>query len=84
MTMRKLAIAALSFSAAIFAANTILSIKLCPILAALFLILGASLLLLRRKWLSGLILCLFSLSVGLGCFSLHYLLTTLPAHKLDG
>ena len=82
--MRKLVIAALSFSAAVFAANTVLNMKLCPLLAALCLVLGASLLLLRRKWLSGLVLCLFSLSVGLGCFSLHYLLTTLPAHKLDG
>ena len=84
MTMRKLAIAALSFSAAIFAANTILSIKLCPILAALFLILGASLLLLRRKWLRGVIICLFSLSAGLGCFGLHYLFTSAPAHGLEG
>ena len=83
-TMRKLAIAALSFSAAVFAANTILSIKLCPFLAALLLILGASLLLLRRKWLRGIIICLFSLAVGLGCFSLHYLFTTVPAHKLEG
>ena len=82
--MRKLVIAALSFSAAVFAANTILSIKLSPFLAALFLILGASLLLLRRKWLRGLVICLFSLSVGLGCFGLHYLLTTVPAHKFDG
>ena len=82
--MRKLAIAALSFSAAVFAANFILSIKLCPWLAALFLILGAALILLRRKWLRGVIICLFSLAVGLGCFGLHYLFTAVPAHKLEG
>lgn len=84
LTMRKLAIAALSFSAAVFAANTILSIKLCPILAALFLILGAPLLLLRRKWLRGIIICLLSLAAGLGCFSLHYFFTSAPAHALEG
>ena len=82
--MRKLAIAALSFSAAVFAANFILSIKLCPWLAALLLILGAALILLRRKWLRGVMICLFSLAAGLGCFGLHYLFTTVPAHKLEG
>lgn len=84
LPMRKLAIAALSFSAAVFAANYIFGVILCPILAALFLILGASLLLLRRKWLRGVIICLFSLAAGLGCFGLHYLFTSAPAHALEG
>lgn len=82
--MRKLAIAALSFSAAIFAANYVLSIKLCLILAALFLIAGASLVLLRKKRLRIVVLCLFSLFAGLGCFGLHYLFTSVPAHGLEG
>lgn len=84
LTMRKLAIAALSFSAAIFAANYVLSIKLCLILAALFLIVGASLVLLRKKRLRIVVLCLFSLFAGLGCFGLHYLFTSVPAHGLEG
>lgn len=84
LTMRKLAIAALSFSAAVFAANYIFGIILCPILAALFLVLGASLLLLRRKRLKGAVICAFALAAGLGCFSLHYLFTSAPAHGLEG
>ena len=82
--MRKLAIAALSFSVAVFAANYILTIKLCPVLAALFLLAGGALLVMRRKWLRGMVICFFSLAAGLGCFGIHYLTTTVPAHRLAG
>lgn len=82
--MRKLAVAALSFSAAVFAANYILSVKLCLILAVVFLLSGAALFSMRRKWMTGLVICSFSLSVGLICFGIHYLTTTLPAHELEG
>lgn len=84
LRMRKLAVAALSFSAAVFAANYILSVRLCLILAVAFLLAGAALFSMRRKWMTGLVICSLSLSVGLICFGIHYLTTTLPAHELEG
>ncbi len=84
MIMRKLAVAALSFSAAVFAANYIFSVKLCLVLAVFFLLAGVALFSMRRKWMKGLVICSFSLSVGLICFGIHYMATTLPAHELEG
>lgn len=82
--MRKLAIAALSFAAAVFAANYILPVKLCPWLAVIFAAVGTALLAMRRKWLRGFVICFFALAVGMGWFGLHYLRFSVPAHKLDG
>lgn len=82
--MRKLAVAALSFSAAVFAANYILEPNSLPIIAAVFSILGIALIFRREKWLRGIIISFIAIAVGLGWFYAHYWLTTVPAHKLDG
>lgn len=82
--MRKLAVAALSFSAAVFAANYILAPKYLPVIAVVFSVLGIALIFRREKWLRGIIISLLAIAVGLGWFYAHYCLTTVPAHKLDG
>lgn len=82
--MRKLAIAAFSFSAAIFAANTILPLGSLLWLAAVLALLACALLLLRQKWLLGVLLALFGCAAGLLCFSIHAQRTLLPALALDG
>ncbi len=82
--MRKLAIASFSFAAAIFAANYIVPSGWLPVCAVLFAVLGAALLVFRRKWLRGLIISLVAMGLGFGCFYAHYLLTVRPANELDG
>lgn len=82
--MRKLAAGALSFSAAIFAANYILPVKACIWLAAVLLVLGLSLLVLRRKWLLGFEIGLISAAFALAVFSIHAANTHFPAKELDG
>ena len=82
--MRKLAAGALSFSAAIFAANYVLPLSFCLPLSAFCLVLGLSLLIFRRKWLLGFEIGFVSAAVALGVFSLHASCTHLPAKELDG
>ena len=82
--MRKLAITAFSFSAAIFLANYLLPLNTLWWLAAGFAGMGILLLLPRRKWLRGFVLCAFGLAVGFLCFGIHAMHTLIPAQTLDG
>ena len=82
--MRKLAMAALSFAAAVFAANYILPVSWLPLCAALLAVTGTALLFMRRKWLRGIIITLLGCAFGLSCFYIHYRRTTLPVRALEG
>ena len=82
--MRKLAITAFSFSAAVFAALYLLPFRALPYLAAALLAVGVVLLLAGRRWLRLFALCALGLAAGCGCFYLHDLQTAVPAHLLDG
>lgn len=82
--LRKLATASVSFSAAVFAANYILSPSSLPIAAVIAATLGTGLIFLRRKWLRGTIIVLFAFSAGLGAFYAQYLRCALPAKELEG
>ena len=81
--MRKLAAAALSFSAAVFAANYIL--PLSWLIAAALILSAAALVLLtfRRKWLLGFEIGLFAAALGLAVFFIHAQFTAVPAKSLD-
>lgn len=82
--MRKLAAGALSFSAAIFAANYILPLKACLWIGTAFLIVGLALFAFRRKWLLGFEIGLISAAFAFAVFFLHASFTHLPAKELDG
>lgn len=82
--MRKLACAALSFSAAVFAANYILLRPWLPLLAAVLAISGISLVLFKRRWLLGFEIALISAAFGLSVFCVHSSFTAVPAGKLSG
>ncbi len=82
--MRRLAAGCLGFSAAVFAANYIFPLGSLLLLAALFAAAGAGLLLLRRKWLRGVVIGLFAFALGLLCFYGHALGSTEKARQLDG
>ena len=82
--MRKLAIAAFSFSAAIFAANLIFS-RDTALYAALFCALaGAAVLGVRLKSLRGAVIAAFAAAIGFALFAVHYDLTVGKAHDLAG
>lgn len=82
--MRKLAVAAISFSAAVFAANYILPLSLLPILAVLMIAFGAVLLLFKRRWLLLFELIFVFAGFGLGIFALNAAVKSAPASRLDG
>ena len=82
--MRKLAIGALSFSFAVFVSCYLLPVKAIPYLAIFFLCIGIFLLFKKRRWLRAVVISLFALSFGLGCFYFKYNSTVLSAHTLDG
>ena len=82
--MRKLAITALAFSAAVFLANFILPAAWLPALAALSLTAAAAVFSMRRKWLRAVVLALLGFGLGLSCFYVHYRMTTEKALLLDG
>lgn len=82
--MRRLAISAFAFSAAVFLSNYLLPVAALPWLALGFAALGAGLLLARRRWLRLFTLLLLGLSLGFGCFYVHARQTLLPARALDG
>ncbi len=82
--MRKLAIAAFSFSAAIFASNYIFSRELA-LYAALFCALaGAAVLGIRLKCLRGIVISAFAAAIGFAVFAAHYDLTVEKAHQIAG
>lgn len=82
--MRKLAIAALSFSAAIFAANYIFSRDTALYAALICALAGAAVLGVRLKSLKGIVISFFAAAIGFAVFALHYDLTVSKAHDLAG
>lgn len=82
--MRKLATAAMAFSAAIFAANYILPQGWLIYLAAIAAVFAAALVLLRRKWLRGLILAFVFFALGLLHFDHAYRTTVAKAEAFAG
>ena len=77
--MRTLAIAGLSYAAAVLAAVYWLPLAWLPVGALLLAALGALLFARRRRWLRGFALSLCAVGFGLGFFYLHSLLTVVPA-----
>ena len=82
--MRKLAIAAFSFSAAIFAANYIFSRDTALYAALVCALAGAAVLGVRLKSLKGIVISFFAAAIGFAAFALHYDLTVSKAHDLAG
>ena len=82
--MRKLAIAAFSFSTAIFAANYIFSRDSALYAVLVCALLGAAVLSTRLKSLRGALIALFAASFGFAVFALHYDLTVEKAHAISG
>ena len=82
--MRKLAIAAFSFSAAVFAANYLLSRQSVLYAAILCALAGAAVLAMRLKSLRAPVIAFFAATAGLVVFAVHYDLTVEKAHLLSG
>ena len=82
--MRKLAAAALAFSAAVFAANYILPTAWPPVFAIALAVGGAVLTAFHRKWLRGFVIVSIAAAVGFGLFFIHAQRTTVKARELDG
>lgn len=82
--MRKLAIAAFSFSAAIFAANYIFGREGALYAALVCALSGAAVLGVRLKSLRGLVIAAFAAAAGFGVFAAHYDLTVEKAHGIAG
>lgn len=82
--MRKLAIAAFSFSAAVFASNYIFSRQYALYAALLCALVGAAVLGIRLKSLKGIVIALFAAAFGFAFFSAYYDLTVAKAHELSG
>ncbi len=82
--MRKLATAALAFSAAVFLANFILPERWLLIAAALSALVGAALALLHRRWLRPAVIALLFFAVGLVEYSVYRSLTVDRARQYAG
>ena len=82
--MRKLATAALAFSAASFLANYILPAAWRLPLAAASALIGMGLLLLRRRWLQPTVIALVFFAVGLGEYAVYSRLTVERAETYVG
>ena len=82
--MRKLATAALAFSAAVFLANYILPSGWLIVSALVSAILGAALLPLHRKWLRPTVIALLFFSVGLLEYAAYHRLTVERAEQFAG
>ncbi|MBR3473900.1 MAG: DNA internalization-related competence protein ComEC/Rec2 [Oscillospiraceae bacterium] len=82
--LRKLAVLSLSFSAAVFAADYWLPLRLLPWMTGAFAFLFLLLALPRRRWLLGFTLAAAGLALGFLSFYLHAQRTLIPAQKLDG
>lgn len=84
MGTRKLAVAAGAFSAAIFAANYILPLRFLIYAAVLSAVLGALLILPRRKWLRPGAIALMSFALGILAYQLNYDRTVGRTLKYNG
>ena len=82
--MRKLAIACISFSAAIFVSNYILPVSVLPFLTAALILLGVYFIARPAKFLRGITITVFALAVGFGVFYAHYQNTAARVDKLAG
>ena len=82
--MRKLATAALSFSAAIFLANYVFPTGCLILPAVLSAVLGAILALLRRNWLRPAAVALLFFALGLTEYDVYCRCTVGEAERLDG
>lgn len=82
--MRKLATAALSFSAAIFLAYTCIPVGWLIVPAVLSAVLAAVLALLRRKWLRPAVLALIFFALGLTEYAVYHRFTVERAEALEG
>ncbi len=82
--MRKLAVAAFSFSAAIFAANYFFARDAALYAALFFALAGAAVLGVRLKSLRAVVIAAFAASIGFAVFAAHYDLTVSKAHQLEG
>ena len=82
--MRKLATAALAFSAAIFLANFILPVSWLTTATAICALLSAALALTRRRWLRPVVIVLLFFSFGLLEYSVYSSLTIDRARKYSG
>ncbi len=82
--MRKLATAALAFSAAIFLANYVFPTGWLILPAVLAAVLGAILALLRRNWLRPAAIALLFFSLGLTEYDVYFRCTVGRAEGLDG
>ena len=82
--MRKLAIGALAFSAAVYAANYILPLGWLIVPAVLLAVAAAALAALRERWVRGAVIAMLSFSLGLLSFYVHYELTAKRAQTLAG
>lgn len=82
--MRKLAVAALAFSAAIFLANYILPLAWLLPCAAVLAVAGVCLAALKRRWLRGAVIAALAFALGLAFFRLYYSRTAAQAEALDG
>ena len=74
----------MAYSAAIFAANYLLPPSWLLYGAVLSALMAAGLMLLQRKWLRGLSLCLVFFGLGLAYFQCHYAGTVAKAELFDG
>ena len=74
----------MAYSAAIFAANYLLPPSWLLYGAVLLALMAAGLMLLQRKWLRGLSLCLVFFGLGLAYFQCHYAGTVAKAELFDG
>ncbi|MGN0982704.1 MAG: ComEC/Rec2 family competence protein [Candidatus Limivicinus sp.] len=82
--MRVLARMAAAFSAAVFAANYLLPLSWLLYGAVFAALLSAGLMLLRRKWLRGISLCLLFFGIGLVYYQWNYVETVSRAQAFDG
>lgn len=82
--MRKLATAAISFSAAVFAANYILPLSVLPYVAAVLVLAGIGLMLFKRRWLLLFELIFLFFGFGLAVFAVNAGIKSAPVAALDG
>lgn len=82
--MRVLARAAIAFSAAIFAAYYLLPLSWLLYAAVFSALFSAGLMLLGRRWLRGVSLCLAFFGIGLGYYHWHYAGTVAKVESCDG
>ena len=82
--MRKLAVICFSFSAAIFISHYLLPAAALPFLAAAFILMGVYFVARPAKFLVGITLSVFALSLGFGAYYAHYQRTAAELTELSG